>query len=66
MYIKNPNNWEYITSVKYINGKENIILNILILSAKQNLKKYFEENNLGDNICLTVSNSGYSNNKIKV
>lgn len=64
--MKNPNNWEYITSVKCINGEENIIPNILILSAKQNLEKYFEKNNLGDNICLAVSNFGYSNNEIRV
>lgn len=44
----------------------NVIPNMLILSGKWHLEKYFEENNLENNVCLPVSNSGYSNNKIGV
>lgn len=38
---------------------------MLILSGKH-LEKYFEENDLENNVCLAVSNSGYSNNEIGV
>lgn len=39
---------------------------MLILSRKQYLKKYFEKNNLEDNICFIISNFGYFNNEIRV
>lgn len=67
LYIKNyPNNYKYITLVKYVSDKGDVILNILILSRKQHLEKYFEENDLKNNVCLVVSDFGYSNNKIEV
>lgn len=31
--MKNPDNWEYITLVECIKGKENILSNILILNV---------------------------------
>lgn len=39
---------------------------MLILSGKQHLEKHFEENDLEDNVCLAVNDSGYSNNEIGV
>ncbi len=34
LYIKGPNNWKYITSIKYVGGKRDIIPNIPILNNK--------------------------------
>lgn len=66
LYMKNPNNQKYIISVEYIGSGGDVILNILILSGKQYLEKYFKENNLEDNVYQIVSDFGYSNNKIGV
>lgn len=41
--------------IKFLNGEEDILLNILILSRKQYLKKNFKENNLKNNIYLVVN-----------
>ena len=40
--------------------------NMLILSGKQHLEKWFEENDLDDNVTLAVSDNGYSNDKISL
>lgn len=66
LYMKDPNNWEYIKSIEYVSSEGDVIPNILILSGKQYLEKYLKENNLEDNICLAISNSGYSNDEIGV
>ena len=64
--MEDPNNREYITSVEYVSGRGDVIPNMLILSGKQHLKKYFEENDLEDNVCLAVSGFGYFNDEIGV
>lgn len=64
--MEDPNNREYITSVEYVSGRGDVIPNMLNLSGKQHFEKYFEENNLEDNVCLAVSDSGYSNDEIGV
>lgn len=66
MYIEDPNNQEYITSIECVVGGEDVLPNMLILSGKQYLQKYFKENNLKDNVCLAVSDSGYSNDEIGI
>lgn len=66
LYMEDPNNREYITSVECVGGRRDVISNMLILSEKQHLEKYFEENNLEDNVYLAVSDSGYSNDEIGV
>lgn len=48
----------------YVDGKRDIIPNILNLNGKQYFKKWFEENNLENNITFTMNNSNYINNKI--
>ena len=63
--MENPNNWEYITLVEYVGGRGDILPNMLILSRKQQLKKYFEKNNLKDNMCFAINDSGYSNDEIR-
>lgn len=64
--MKDPNNWEYIILVEFVKGKGDILPNMLILSGKQYLEKYFEKNDLENNVCFAVSDSGYSNNGIGV
>ena len=64
--MEDPDNWEYITSVESVRNREDILSNILILSGKQYLEKYFKKKNLEDNVCFAISDSGYSNNKIRV
>lgn len=66
LYIKDPNNWEYITLVKYIGDGEDDLSNIQILSEKQHLEKYFKKNDLEVNMYFAVSNSDYFNYEIRV
>ena len=46
--------------------KEDVLPNMLILSRKKHPEKYLKKNNLKNNVCLPISDSGYSNNKIRV
>lgn len=66
MYLKYPNNWEYITSIKCVGVGRDILPNMLILNGKQHFKKCFKRNNLEDNIYLAINNFCYFNNEIKV
>lgn len=66
MYIEDFDNWKYIILVEYIGGKRDVLSNMLNLNRKQQLKKYFKKNNLKNNICFVVNDSGYSNNEIGV
>lgn len=64
--MEDSNNCKYIISVEYVGSGDDIILNMLILSGKHYLEKYFEENNLEDNICLAISNFSYFIDGIEV
>ena len=64
--MEDPDNWEYITLVKCVGGKGDVLPNMLILSGKQHLEEYFEKNNLDNNVCFAISDSGYSNNEIEI
>ena len=64
--MKDPDNWEYITSIECIGDRGDILPNMLILSRKQHLKKYFKKDNLKNNVCFFVSDFGYSNDEIGV
>lgn len=64
--MRNSNNCKYIIFVEQVDHKKNIIPNMLILSEKQYLEKYFEKNYLENDIYLVISNFSYSNNKIGV
>ena len=64
--MEDPNNCNYIILVAYIDGGGNAIPNMLILSRKQHLEKYFEGTNLEYNIYLGINDSGYSNDEIRV
>lgn len=64
--MEDLDNWEYITLVKCVRGKRDVLSNMLILSKKQHLEKYFKKNNLDDNMCFAISDFGYSNDEIGV
>lgn len=68
VYIwRNLNNRKYITFIEYVGDEKDIIPNLLILSGKQYLKKYFEQNNWDKNsIYLTISDFDYFNNEIGI
>lgn len=48
--ILNPNNWEYITFIKFINKIRCTILAFLILQSKHILHKWVLYNNLSNEI----------------
>lgn len=66
LYMKDLNEQEYIIFIGCISNWRDILLNMLLLSKKPYLEKYFKKNNLDDNICLAVCNFGYTNDVIRV
>lgn len=64
--MKDPENCEYLSFFEYINGKRDVLSNMLILSRKQHLKKWVKKNNLDNNMAFAVSNSSYLNDKINL
>ena len=59
--IADPDNRDYITSVECINGVGGSVPSFLILKGVNILHKWALENDLKDDIVLTTSDSGYSN-----
>lgn len=41
-----------------------VIPNMIILSRKSHLEKFFLNNNLDENIIIVISNLGYNNNEL--
>ena len=66
MYMEDPKNREYLISLECVGGGGDVLPNMLILSGKQHLEKWFEENDLDDNVAFAVSDSGYSNDEISL
>ena len=66
LYMKDPENREYLSFLECIGGRGDALSNMLILSRKQHLEKWVKENNFDDNVALVVSDSGYSNDKINL
>ena len=64
--MEDPDNWEYITLIECVGDRGDILSNMLVLSRKQYLEKYFEKNNLEYNMYFAISDYGYSHNKIRV
>lgn len=52
--------------MRCIANEKKVLSNMLILSRKQYLEKYFKKNNLKDNLYFVISDSCYFNNKIRV
>lgn len=66
LYLEDSENQEYITLVECVGGDGDVIPNMLILSAKQHLGIFFEENGLENSVSFAVSDSGYSNDEIGI
>ena len=66
LYMENPENCEYLSSLECIGRGGDVLPNMLILSGQQHLEKWVEENNLDDDVALAVSDNGYSNDEISL
>lgn len=64
--MEDPENREYLSSLECVGGGGDVLPNMLILSGKQHLEKWCEENDLDDNVAFAVSDSGYSNDEISL
>lgn len=64
LVMQDPDNREHITSAESINGVGHTIPAFLILQAKHTLHKWTIYNDLSDEISLSVSDSGYSNDSL--
>ena len=63
IYSKDPENRESLTGVECINGTGKDIPPVLILTGLRLLAPSFK-NNLSDDVFITISDSGYSNDWI--
>lgn len=59
--MTDPDNRGFLNSVKSINGDEGHIPSFLILKGVNILHKWVLENDLNDDIVLSISDTGYSN-----
>ncbi len=66
LYMEDLENCEYLSSLECVGRGGDVLPNMLILIGKQHLKKWFEENNLDNNVAFAVSDSGYSNDEISL
>ena len=66
LYMEDLKNCEYLSSFEYVGGGGDVLPNMLIRSGKQHLEKWFEENDLDDNVAFAVSDSDYSNDGISL
>lgn len=66
LYMEGPENREYLSSLECVGGGGDVPLNMLSLSGEQHLEKWFEENDLDDDVAVAVSDSGYSNDEISL
>ncbi len=64
--MEDPENPEYLSSVECVGGRGDVFPIVIILSGKQHLEKWVEENDLHDNVALLVNDSSYSNDKISL
>lgn len=64
LLLTDPDNWEYIISVKSICGGGETIPPILILYGVHIFEKWAQENDLNDDIFFATSPTGYSNNRL--
>lgn len=62
--MEDPKNCEYLSSFEYVSRGGDVLLNMFVLSGKQYLEKWFEENYLDNDVAFAVNDSGYSNDKI--
>ncbi len=61
LYMEDAENREYLSSLEWVGRGGDALPNMLILSGKQHLEKWLEENDLDDNVAFAMSDSGYSN-----
>jgi hypothetical protein len=63
VFLADPNNRDFITSVEYICGNGTAIKPMIILKDSVFLEKHFD-NNLNDSILFAYSETGYNNEKL--
>ena len=64
--LKNPKNGNFILSIECMSGNRSVIPNMIILSGKIDLKKFFLHNNLDENVTIAVSDIGYNNDELSL
>ena len=62
--LKDPKNRDFISAIKYVSDDGLVIPNIVTLSGKSYLKKFFFNNNLNKNIRMAVNDIKYNDNKL--
>lgn len=59
-------NKDLILLIKCMSNNRLILLNIIILSRKNHLEKFFSYNNLVGNVIIAVNNIKYNNNELSL
>lgn len=64
--MEDPENREYLSSFECVGEGGDVLPNMLILSGKQHLEKWFEGNNLDNDVAFAMNDSSYSNDEISL
>lgn len=62
LYIINPENRDYITSIEYIVSADKTILPMLLIFRVNIFHKWYLHNDLDDNIVIGITKTSYTNN----
>ncbi len=66
VFLEDPENRDFISSIECMSGDGSVISNMIILSGKSHLEKFFLHNNLYGNITMAVSDTGYNNDELSL
>lgn len=64
--LENPENRDFISSLECVSGDGSVIPNMIILSGKSHLEKFFLYNDLDGKVAIAVSGTGYNNDELSL
>ena len=64
--LENSGNRDFISSLECVDGDGSVISNMIILSGKSHLEKFFLQNDLDGKVAMAVSDTGYDNDELSL
>ena len=64
--LEDPENRDFISSIECVSGDGSVIPNMIILSRKSHLEKFFLHNDLDGNVIVAISDTGYNNDELSL
>ena len=64
--LEDPKNRDFISSLECVGGDGSVIPNMIILSGKSHLEKFFLQNDLDRKVAMAFSDTGYNNDELSL